>query len=196
MVLKGLFLKKRLQRILFGKVMNMLYLNYYFSPLGRITLAANEEVLTGLWFEGQKYFGAGLTGEEQERLLPVFEHTRHWLDIYFQGKEPEFMPPLSLAGTDFQQKVWKILLTVPYGKTITYGTIAEQLAAENGLERMSAQAVGGAVGHNPISVIVPCHRVVGGQGQLTGYAGGIEKKERLLALEGISPISIHRAGRK
>jgi len=156
---------------------------HYSSPLGGITLASDGEKLIGLWFDEQKYFAAGLSKNAEQRELPVFEETKSWLDIYFNGREPNFIPPLKLQGSDFRKAVWEILLTIPYGKTITYGEIASRLTCERGLDKMSAQAVGGAVGHNPVSLIVPCHRVVGTGGSLTGYAGGIEKKIRLLKLE-------------
>lgn len=155
------------------------YTYHYVSPLGGITLASGGEAVTGLWFDGQKYFGSTLTEEHTERSLPIFERTICWLDIYFSGKIPDFTPPLELRGTAFRRAVWEILLTVPYGQTVTYGDIAAKLGAGN----MSAQAVGGAVGHNPISLIVPCHRVIGANGGLTGYAGGIDKKAKLLELE-------------
>ncbi|WP_448916553.1 methylated-DNA--[protein]-cysteine S-methyltransferase [Eubacterium ramulus] len=162
----------------------MEYIHHYHSPLGGITMASDGEALTGLWFDGQKYFAVTLSKEHEEKRLPVFEETDRWLDIYFQGKEPDFLPPVSFAGgSEFRQEVWKILLSIPYGKTMTYGEIAECIAKQRGLTRMSAQAVGGAVGHNPISIIVPCHRVVGTDGSLTGYAGGIDKKVGLLKLE-------------
>lgn len=161
----------------------MQYISHYQSPLGKILLAADEEGLTGLWFEGQKYFALYLDKEHMEKELPVFENAKKWLDIYFSGREPDFTPPLHFTGTDFQSQVWEILCTIPYGQTMTYGAIAKELAAKKGLSRMSAQAVGGAVGHNEISIIVPCHRVVGSKGSLTGYAGGIEKKVKLLRLE-------------
>ena len=148
----------------------MEYIHHYHSPLGGITVASDGEVLTGLWFDGQKYFAVTLAKEHEEKILPVFEETDRWLDIYFQGKEPDFLPPVSFAsGSEFRQEVWKILLSIPYGKTMTYGEIAACIAKKRGLTRMSAQAVGGAVGHNPISIIVPCHRVVGTDGSLTGY---------------------------
>ena len=115
--------------------------------------------------------------------LPVFQCVKRWLDIYFQGEAPDFTPPLRLAGTPFRKVVWEILLTIPYGQTMTYGEIASKIAEQKGIERMSAQAVGNAVGHNPIGIIVPCHRVVGSDGKLTGYAGGMERKKALLALE-------------
>ena len=156
---------------------------HYDSPLGGILLAADETGLTGLWFSGQKYFARGLPAERTERSTPVLTEAKRWLDLYFSGREPDFIPPLHPAGSAFRRAVWQILLQVPYGQTITYGEIARQLAEKRGLARMSAQAVGGAVGHNEVSVIIPCHRVVGTNGSLTGYAGGIGKKVRLLELE-------------
>ena len=161
----------------------MEYIHHYHSPLGGITVASDGEVLTGLWFDGQKYFAVTLAKEHEEKMLPVFEETDRWLDIYFQGKEPDFMPALHPVGTEFQSAVWEILRRIPYGRTITYGEIAGQLAAQRDVKKMSAQAVGGAVGHNKISIIIPCHRVVGSNGSLTGYAGGIDKKIALLKLE-------------
>ena len=161
----------------------MQYTSHYRSPIGNILLAADEIGLTGLWFEGQKYFALYLDKEHEERELPIFEKVKEWLDIYFAGKEPDFTVPLHFTGTDFQNEVWEILCAIPYGRTMTYGEIAKQVAAKKGLPRMSAQAVGGAVGRNGISVIVPCHRVVGANGSLTGYAGGIDKKIKLLQLE-------------
>ena len=161
----------------------MQYISRYNSPLGAILLAADDTGLTGLWFEGQKYFSAGLDDKCEERELPVFETAKHWLDIYFSGKEPDFTPPLNFIGTEFQKEVWEMLLAIPYGRTMSYGDIAKRIAGKRGTEHLSAQAVGGAVGHNKISVIVPCHRVVGSNGSLTGYAGGIDKKIRLLELE-------------
>lgn len=161
----------------------MHYTTFYKSPIGRMLLAADDDGLTGLWFEGQKYFARCLDRETEEKELPVFAEAKHWLDIYFSGKEPDFTPPLHFIGTDFQKEVWEILCAIPYGQTMTYGAIADQLAKKRGLSRMSAQAVGGAVGHNNLSIIVPCHRVVGSDGSLTGYAGGIERKTFLLNLE-------------
>ena len=157
----------------------MTYLQHYDSPLGDILLAADEIGLTGLWLDGQKYFARDLSAERVERETPILAEGKRWLDIYFTGREPDFLPPLHSIGSAFRQAVWKILLQIPYGKTTTYGEIARQLAKP----RMSAQAVGGAVGHNEISIIIPCHRVVGTNGSLTGYAGGIAIKERLLRLE-------------
>ncbi len=161
----------------------MQYISHYSSPIGEILLAADDIGLTGLWFEGQKYFALSLDEEHEEREIPLFEKVKRWLDVYFSGKEPDFSIPLHAACTVFQKEVWEILCSIPYGQTMTYGQIANQLAAKKGLPHMSAQAVGGAVGRNRISIIVPCHRVVGADGSLTGYAGGIDKKEKLLALE-------------
>lgn len=161
----------------------MQYINHYKSPIGDILLAADDIGLTGLWFEGQKYFALSLDKDYEETKLPLFEEVKFWLGVYFTGKEPDFSVPLHFMGTDFQKAVWKKLCSIPYGKTTTYGEIAKQLAANKGLMHMSAQAVGGAVGHNAISIIVPCHRVVGANGSLTGYAGGIDKKVKLLTLE-------------
>lgn len=165
----------------------MVYISHYESPLGGITLAHDGRQLTGLWFDGQKYFGSTIAGsvfkEPEKTGSSVFTEAERWLDEYFEGKEPDFVPPLKLQGTEFQKAVWKILMTIPFGETRTYGEIAEKLAGELGLKSMSAQAVGGAVGHNPISLIVPCHRIIGASGSLTGYAGGIDKKQMLLQLE-------------
>lgn len=161
----------------------MAYIFPYPSPLGEITVASNGQAITGLWFCGQKYYGATLRGETQQKPLPVFAEAARWLDAYFAGKAPDFMPPLALEGSPFRMAVWELLQTIPYGHTMTYGAIAEQIAARRGLATMSAQAVGGAVGHNPIALMIPCHRVVGTGGSLTGYAGGIDKKTALLRLE-------------
>ena len=139
----------------------------------------------GLWFDRQKYYADGLSKETKEKNLPIFDTASRWLAIYFAGGMPDFMPPISMRGSEFCKAVWEILLTIPYGKTMTYGEIARQMARSKELPAMSAQAVGGAVGHNPISLIVPCHRVVGTNGSLTGYAGGLEKKKYLLSLEGM-----------
>lgn len=165
----------------------MQYISHYHSPIGDILLAADDIGVTGLWFEGQKYFALHLDKEHQEKDLPVFTETKRWLDIYFSGKEPDFTIPLHFMGTDFQKEVWEILCSIPYGKTMTYGEIAKKIAFKRGLKHMSAQAVGGAVGHNPISILVPCHRVIGSNGSLTGYAGGIDKKNKLLTLENVLP---------
>lgn len=155
----------------------MTYIHDYSSPVGRILLAANEKSLTGLWFYGAKYFAAGIESERTEVLTPVLEQTERWLDIYFSGHEPDFVPPLKLNGSAFRRSVWDELIKIPYGQTSSYGEIALRLGVN------SAQAIGGAVGHNPISIIVPCHRVLGADGSLTGYAAGVDKKMRLLELE-------------
>lgn len=161
----------------------MAYAQHYDSPLGGILLAADESGITGLWFDGQKYFARDLPAERVEQNTPALAEAKRWLDIYFTGGEPDFTPPLHPIGSGFRQAVWNILLQIPYGQTTTYGEIARQLAAKQGLARMSAQAIGGAVGHNEISIIIPCHRVVGTNGSLTGYAGGIDRKVKLLELE-------------
>ena len=162
----------------------MIYVSYYKSPIGNITMESDGESLCGLWFDGQKYFASTVKGETEDKILPVFQQTKKWLDIYFSGNEPDFTPKLSLDGSKFRKAVWDILLKIPYGSVMTYGEIAKILAKQRGISRMSAQAVGGAVGHNPISIIIPCHRVVGTNGSLTGYAGGIDVKIKLLTLEG------------
>lgn len=162
---------------------------HYNSPLGGITLASDEEGLTGLWLDGQKYFGSGILKDDpmpekaETKKPPVLEQTVKWLDLYFSGQKPDFTPPLHLIGSEFRLAVWKILLEIPYGQTTTYKELAGRIAEQRGIKSMSAQAVGGAVGHNPISIIVPCHRVLGTDGSLTGYAGGIDKKISLLTLE-------------
>ena len=161
----------------------MVYTCTYQSPLGNILLAADDIGLTGLWFEGQKYFANTLPEVHVSRKNTILTKTQNWLDIYFSGKNPSFTPPLHPAGSNFRQMVWQILLQIPYGHTTTYGEIARQLAQMRNTSHMSAQAVGGAVGHNEISIIIPCHRVVGTNGSLTGYAGGIDKKIALLKLE-------------
>lgn len=172
----------------------MTYVNYYASPLGEILLASDGEAITGLWFLGAKYFARGLDPAARERDLPVFQSAKAWLDAYFAGRKPGALPPLRPAGTDFQRRVWDLLLQIPYGATTTYGALARRLAEGRG--RVSAQAVGGAVGHNPISLLIPCHRVVGAGGSLTGYAGGVDKKLALLRLEGAdcSRLSLPKTG--
>ena len=167
----------------------MMYTTHYDSPLGDITIASDGATLTGLWFDGQKYYAATLPDAPLEKTdLPVFAETRRWLDLYFAGKCPYFTPSLAPTGTPFRQKVWNLLLDIPYGKTTTYGEIANRIVEtfhETSLHpiHMSPQAVGNAVGHNPISIIIPCHRVVGANGALTGYAGGLERKAWLLQIE-------------
>ena len=161
----------------------MTFLTHYDSPLGGVLLAADESGLTGLWFEGQKYFADNLPEERAERETETLALAKRWLDIYFAGKEPDFMPPLHPVGSPFRRAVWELLLEIPYGQTTTYGELSRRFAAKMGIAHMSAQAVGGAVGHNGISIIIPCHRVVGTGGSLTGYAGGVDKKVKLLELE-------------
>lgn len=166
----------------------MYYKTCYKSSIGNITLACDSnQSLIGLWFEGQKYFEAGIKDEIiPKNNLEIFEKTEDWLKRYFAGKKPETSEvPLAPVGNEFRQEVWQILCEIPYGKVVTYGDIAKKIAQKRGLTKMSAQAVGGAVGHNPISIIIPCHRVVGANGNLTGYAGGIDIKTKLLGLEGI-----------
>ncbi|GFH40206.1 methylated-DNA--[protein]-cysteine S-methyltransferase [Lactococcus insecticola] len=164
------------------------YKTTYQSPLGQLTLASDGKNLNSLWFENQKYFGATLpdsvlTSDE----LPVFADVKAWLDMYFSGDQSDPSDlPLSPIGSDFRQEVWQFLREIPYGSLVTYGDIAKMIARKRGLVSMSAQAIGGAVGHNPLSIIVPCHRVVGQNGSLTGYAGGIDRKIRLLELEGVA----------
>ncbi|MBO7542137.1 MAG: methylated-DNA--[protein]-cysteine S-methyltransferase [Bacteroidales bacterium] len=162
----------------------MLYASHYDSPLGGITMASDGEALVGLWFDGQRHFAETLSEKATEYPdLPIFAQTRRWLEIYFSGRKPDFTPNLRVQSSDFRKHVWQLLLEIPYGHTATYGEIARAIARENGLERMSAQAVGNAVGHNPIALIIPCHRVLGSDGSLTGYAAGTDKKAFLLDLE-------------
>lgn len=158
---------------------------HYNSPLGDILLAGNDQGLVGLWIKDQKYYANCLEDDHQDGIFPSYTETKEWLDIYFSGRDPGFLPPIHMIGTEFQIAVWNILKKIPYGKTITYGEIARQIAPRRGARRMSSQAVGSAVGHNEISIIIPCHRVVGANGNLTGYAGGIDKKIKLLTLEGV-----------
>lgn len=172
--------------------MKMQYTNHYESPLGGVTLGSDGEALTGLWFDGQKYFADTLEKEHEEKGLPIFAETKRWLDIYFSGRAPDFTPQLHMFCSDFRKAVWEIMLTIPYGRTMTYGEISEEIAKQRGLKRMSTQAVGGAVGHNSISLIIPCHRVVGTNGSLTGYAGGIDKKIWLLEHEGVEMDGLFR----
>lgn len=159
------------------------YIQEYNSPLGSITIASDEASVTGIWFENSRFFGETLSEKCMNQATAAAEQAVHWLDIYFNNKIPDFTPPLLLKGTDFRMTVWKMLLDIPYGKTVSYGDIAKAVAKRRGIEKMSAQAVGNAVGHNPISIIVPCHRVVGSKGSLTGYGGGIKRKKELLRLE-------------
>ena len=164
----------------------MYYKTEYNSPIGKLMIASDGEKIVGLWMEGQKYFANAIkNGVIIEEDLPVFKKTKEWLDRYFEGKKPSIDElPLTPIGSPFRQKIWNMLCEIPYGKVITYGDIAKRIAKLENIESMSSQAVGGAVGHNPISIIIPCHRVVGSGGSLTGYAGGIDKKVRLLEHEG------------
>lgn len=174
----------------------MYYTFDYISPLGGIIMASDGQSLTGLWFDGQKYFAGNLPEEHVKRQLPVFMQAAEWLDVYFSGKAPNFTPPLSMEGiSPFRKRVWEIMLEIPFGQVSTYGQIAKRIAVETG-KKVSAQAVGGAVGHNSISLIIPCHRVVGTNGSITGYAGGIDKKLALLKMEGVdvSGLFVPRKG--
>lgn len=167
------------------------YIHSFASPLGKILLCADRTGLSGLWFEDQKYYAAGLdlthavtvNAPFSDSEFPIISQTRKWLELYFSGTEPDFTIPLHLTGTDFQIEIWKLLLKIPYGTTTTYGKIAEIYARAHKLPHMSAQAVGNAVGHNKISILVPCHRVLSASGDLTGYAGGLKRKNYLLSLE-------------
>ncbi len=151
-------------------------IDFHSSPLGRITFSSDGTALTGLWFDGRRH-----ADTRTKRDLPIFSRTKEWLDCYFAGEEPKFTPPISMKGTSFQIAVWNILTKIPYGETVTYGEIALLLAERRGVTY--ARAVGGAVGRNPISIIVPCHRVLGVGGKLTGYSGGIDRKIALLKIE-------------
>ena len=168
----------------------MIFTANYLSPLGKILLAADDIGITGLWFYEQKYFAKNLDPQHEEKECDAIKKAKAWLDEYFKGQEVTVKVPLHLIGTDFQLKVWQILRTIPFGKFMTYGDIAAQIAKEKGIKQMSAQAVGGAVGHNPISIIVPCHRVIGSNKSLTGYAGGLDKKLKLLTLENADTKSL------
>lgn len=161
----------------------MVFTSQYRSPLGKIILACDGEAILGLWFEGQRYSEKILSERMEPAEHPLLKDAKRWLDIYFSGREPDFLPPLHYGATAFRRQICDIMLTIPYGITVTYGEIAAEVARRQGVSQMSAQAVGGAVGHNPISIMIPCHRVVGTNGSLTGYAGGLERKLRLLELE-------------
>lgn len=165
----------------------MLYSTHHSTPVGRATLAGDGKHLTGLWLEGQKYFAASSGELTPKDDCPIFDLAKRWLDRYFAGGKPAVGElPLAPAGGEFRQTVWRLLCEIPYGELTTYGAIARQVAARLGKARMSGQAIGGAVGHNPISIIIPCHRVVGSDGSLTGYAGGISVKVSLLEQEGVN----------
>ena len=161
------------------------YRAYYHSPLGRICLCSDGESLIGLWFDNQKHAPAGTECHEDGDALGIIADTRRWLDDYFAGNIPDFTPRLKVMGTPFRRMIANIMLRIPYGKTMSYGEIAKVAATRMERTTMSAQAVGGAVGHNPIAIIIPCHRVLGADGSMTGYAGGLERKDYLLRLEGI-----------
>ena len=169
----------------------MYYMTKYPSPVGQITLACDGDNLVGLWLAGQKYYGGTISDVMTEKSgLPIFDTAKKWLDRYFNGEKPAVSElPLAPIGGEFRQSVWKILCEIPYGEVTTYGDIAKKMAEKMKRESMSSQAVGGAVGHNPISIIIPCHRVVGANGSLTGYAGGVATKAMLLELEGAKPSS-------
>lgn len=169
------------------EALTLIYTTQYTSPIGNLLLAGTDTHLAGVWMEGQKYFPGFLQDETMEcSNTPILGQTKQWLDRYFAGEQPSIRElSLAPAGTVFRKEVWKILCEIPYGQVISYGEIAQKIAACRGLDHMSAQAVGGAVGHNPISIIIPCHRVVGCRGSLTGYAGGLQKKISLLIHEGV-----------
>lgn len=171
----------------------MYYCYIYNSPIGELTIASNQQNIVGLWIDKQKYYMDILQDKEyQEKETEVIKGAKKWLDKYFNKEKPEIEElPIELIGSNFRKQVWKILTEIPYGKVITYGDIARQIAKQKGIKTMSAQAVGGAVGHNPISIIIPCHRVVGRNGNLTGYAGGIKTKTKLLELEGVDISSLY-----
>ncbi|MGI8472192.1 methylated-DNA--[protein]-cysteine S-methyltransferase [Pectobacterium brasiliense] len=169
-----------------------MFFSQYDSPMGEITVAADGRNLTGLWFVGQKYYAESLHVEPAiSPELQLFSVTKRWLDAYFSGKNPSLDTlPLAPSGSDFRLAVWQRLCQIPYGEYVTYGTVARDVAAVMGKTSMSAQATGGAVGHNPISIIIPCHRVIGTNNSLTGYAGGIAKKIKLLELEGVNTVNM------
>ncbi|MCM3747188.1 methylated-DNA--[protein]-cysteine S-methyltransferase [Paenibacillus pasadenensis] len=165
---------------------NNQYTKEIHSPIGSMTISSDGTNITGLWMQGQKYYGATLGNHEPAPSLPVFKLAEEWLERYFNGDQPKLTLPLAPQGNVFRNTVWDILCEIPYGEVITYGEIAKMMAKRLDKATMSAQAVGGAVGHNPISIIVPCHRVVGAKGSLTGYAGGIDRKIKLLQLEKVN----------
>lgn len=161
------------------------FLHYYDSPLGKIILASDGENLLACCLPTSKYPNKSVFADKEQKLLPVFEDSMRWLDIYFAGEKPDSLPKIKFIGSDFQISVWKILKEIPYGKIVTYKDIAKRIAENRGIKKMSAQAVGGAVGHNPINIIIPCHRVVGTNHSLVGYGGGINIKSYLLKMEGV-----------
>ena len=165
--------------------MSMEYTQNINSPIGTLIVSSDGTSITGLWIEGQKYFAKTLEKEALEKNLPIFERVREWFDVYFSGKRPDFMPSLMPKGSLFQKSIWNALCKIPYGQTTTYGRIADECKYADNNKPTSARAVGGAVGRNPISILIPCHRVVGKNNDLTGYAGGLHRKQALLKLEGI-----------
>jgi len=168
----------------------MYYFTIYPSPIGDLTLASEGDNLVGLWMDGQKYHGDTIPETITENNeIPIFDTAKKWLNRYFAGENPNISElPLAPIGSEFRQGVWEILCEIPYGEVITYGDIAKKMAVKMNKKSMSSQAVGGAVGHNPISIIIPCHRVVGSNGSLTGYSGGVRRKVKLLELEGADSI--------
>mgnify|MGYP002575871389 CR=1 FL=1 len=163
----------------------MLYTKKYISPIGEIIIASNGKEITGLWFVGQKYFEDNLSSNHIEKDISIFGQVTKWLDIYFSGSNPSFTPPLAMENiSPFRKRIWQIMLEIPYGQYTTYGKIAKQLELETG-KKVSPQAVGGAIKQNSISIIIPCHRVIGSNGKLIGYSGGLDKKLELLKLEKI-----------
>jgi methylated-DNA-[protein]-cysteine S-methyltransferase len=164
----------------------MEYIYKMQSPVGALTVSSDGVNILGLWIEGQKYFSATLGGEFLERRLPIFVEVERWLEKYFLGKEPDFMPSLAPQGSAFQKTIWNILCKIPYGQTTTYSEIAKQYELQNKNKRTSARATGNAISHNPISILIPCHRVIGKNGDLTGYAGGLDIKRKFLQIEKIN----------
>lgn len=174
----------------------MKYTSTYQSVLGPIRLASDGENLTGLWFEGCAYEKSGIDKDSLDKDLEVFALTKKWLDIYFRGQNPDFMPPISYKGTAFREEVWELLTQIPYGQTLTYGDLGKAIAQNRHIKSMSARAVGSAVGHNPISIIIPCHRVISANKALGGYGGGLERKIKLLDLEGIDTSKLRLTKQK
>ncbi len=176
----------------------MFYKTTYLSPLGELMIASDGQNILGVWLKGQKYFAITVSEEMEEKDdIPVFVKTKKWLNRYFAGQKPSINElPLAPSGNEFRQNVWKLLCEIPYGETTTYGELARKIAKQMNKTSMSAQAVGGAVGHNPVSIIIPCHRVVGTNGSLTGYAGGIDTKIKLLELEGADMSKLFKPSKK
>ena len=167
----------------------MKFFSKYNSPIGELTLSSDGEKLTGLWISGQAYFPE-LKNSSENGDLPIFSQTREWLRRFFNGENPGETPPIAPEGTEFRKLIWSELLKIPYGELVSYGDIAKQISIKQKGKFISPRAIGGAVGHNPISIIIPCHRVIGSDGNLTGYAGGLDKKVKLLELEGIDVSEI------